>query len=46
MTFAILTDPKEASKEVGKTVHVLIGEAAKNIETFDVSTRALKAKAN
>jgi hypothetical protein len=38
MTFKILTDPKNASKEVGKTVHVLIGELAKNIESFEVSS--------
>ena len=36
MTFKILTDPQYP--EVGKTVHVLIGEAAKNIDSFEVSS--------
>jgi len=38
ITFKILTDPKDASKEVGKTIHVLIGELAKNIDSFEVSS--------
>ena len=37
LAFKFMTDPKESSKEVGKTVHVLIGELAKNIDKFVVS---------
>ena len=36
ISFAMMKDPKEAGGEVGTSVHLLIGKAAKNIRTFQL----------
>ena len=36
VTFAFLTDPKNAAKATGKTIHIIIGELAKNIDSIEV----------
>ena len=36
LSFAMMKDPKEAGGEVGTSVHLLIGKAAKNIQTIEI----------